>query len=84
MSEEWRLHAYVSRCAALADAGATRLAIHARRAHDAARTPARWRDLRPICRALAARGCEALVNGDAMDSRAAAALRRAAGCAAAC
>ena len=72
----------MSRCAALADAGASRLAIHARRAHDAARSPARWRDLQPICRALAARGCEAIVNGDALDGRAAATLRRAAGCAA--
>ena len=71
-----------SRCAALADAGASRLAIHARRAHDAARSPARWRELPTICRALAARGCEAVVNGDALDGRAAAALRRAAGCAA--
>lgn len=72
--------ATAERCAALADAGASRLAIHARRAHDATRSPARWRDLRPICRALAARGCEAIVNGDALDGRAAAALRRAAGC----
>ena len=46
------------------------------------RSPARWRELPTICRALAARGCEAVVNGDALDGRAAAALRRAAGCAA--
>jgi len=72
--------ATAERCVALAAAGASRIAIHARRAREQARQPARWRELRPPARALAARGCEVLVNGDALDGAAAAALRRAAAC----
>jgi tRNA-dihydrouridine synthase len=69
-----------ARCLRLVAAGASSIAIHARRAREKARDPARWSEVSRVVHELRGKA-QVLVNGDALDGASAEELRKASGCA---